>query len=341
MESENRDFFMRTLWTELEKEIPKDTGIHQRTYRRLDLDKETGIRLGCTVPGNTWEMLIEIGKPGDVILINFPKWNGMNFEIMTMDIPKQGTIHIRLFLVQYQSRDVFITVCSDLIKSLDGCLINESRRNIIIDFLAKWDLFFKKYGQEGLSLEAQLGLFGELWWIKQMIQGGVQPMIAVDSWMGCRRSYHDFEINGNVVEVKTTMTKEPRRVQINNERQLDNRGLQSLNMFALTLTKSASGGETLPDLIKDLRNIFFRKPVAYVFDNSLNEAGYLDIHDHMYGNISYTVLKEELFHVTEGFPRIIDVPPGLGDIRYSLVLSSCSGFICDKGDYLKRITGTI
>jgi hypothetical protein len=198
-------------------------------------------------------------------------------------------------------------------------------------------VFFERHGQEGLSSEEQIGLYGELWWLQRMIQAGMEFVAAVNSWKGCRRNYHDFETNGHAVEVKTTITKEPRKVQINNERQLDDRGLNSLHLFVLTLAKSSAGGETLPGLVQSLRSILSEKPVAYTFEHSLREAGYLDIHTHLYNNSSYTVIKEELFHVSEGFPRITDVPQGLGDLHYTVVLSACGHFNYDLSKYFLLI----
>ena len=188
------------------------------------------------------------------------------------------------------NRDIFVTVCADLVQALDGCLTNESRRSEIADFLTRWSRFFERYGQEGLSSEEQRGLYGELRWLQHMVHAGIEPLAAVNSWKGCRRTYHDYEANGHVVEVKTTMTKEPRKVQINNERQLDGRGLNSLYLFVLTLTNSGGGGETLHALVQSLRGIFSGKPVAYTFEHSLREAGYLDIHVHLYNN-NYSSIK--------------------------------------------------
>ena len=329
---------LKEIWVEIEKKLISPNGAHQRNYRRLDLEKETGIRLGCTSPGRVWELLIEAGNYGENFSIEFPKWKGMDFEVLTLDVPKRDTTHIRLFLEQRENRDIFVNVCADLVQSLDGCLTNESRRNEIADFLTRWSRFFERHGQEGLSSEEQRGLYGELRWLQHMVHAGIEPLAAVNSWKGCRRNYHDFEANGHVVEVKTTMTKEPRKVQINNERQLDGRGLNSLYLFVLTLTNSSGGGETLPDLVQSLRGIFSGKPVAYTFEHSLREAGYLDIHVHLYNN-NYSSIKEELFHVREGFPRITDVPQGLGDLHYTVVLSACGHFKYEISEYFQLIKG--
>jgi len=331
------DMIMRNLWENLEKQLYQDRDSHKRTYRRLDLERETGIRLACTSPGNIWELLIEAGISDEILSVDFPKWKGMNFEVITLDAPKEGTYHVRLFLEQLENRDIFITVCADLVRTLNGCLTNESRRNEIAEFLARWSHFFERYGQEGLSYEQQIGLYGELRWLWLMIQADIEHTNAVHSWKGCRRNYHDFETNGHVVEVKTTMTKEPRKVHINNERQLDDRGLNSLHLFVLTLTKSCSGGETLPGLIQSLRSIFTEQAVAYTFEHSLREAGYLDIHTHLYNNSSYAVLKEEFFHVSEGFPRITDMPQGLGDLKYTIILAACGNFKTELTEYFRLI----
>lgn len=339
MGSDDRvDFRIRQLWEELERTLLLGTGSHQRVYRRLDLETETGIRLGCVAPGNVWELLVEIGCAGDSFSVEYPKWKGMAFETLTLDVPKGNTLHIRLFLEQRENRDIFVTVCDDLIQALNGCLSNESRRNEIANFLARWSSFFEKHGQEGLSSEEQRGLYGELWWLRRMIHASTEYLAAVNSWKGCRRNYHDFEIKGHVVEVKTTMTKEPRKVQINNERQLDDRGLNSLHLLIITLRKSGGGGETLPDLVLSLRSIFSGKPVAYIFEQSLREAGYLDIHACLY-NSSYSVMKEELFRVREGFPRITDVPQGIGDLHYTVVVAACENFVCEFSEYFYLIRG--
>ena len=82
---------LKEIWVELEKKLIFLTGAHQRTYRRLDLEKETGVRLGCTSPGSVWELLIEAGCTEETFLLEFPKWKGMDFEVLTLDVPKKDT----------------------------------------------------------------------------------------------------------------------------------------------------------------------------------------------------------------------------------------------------------
>ncbi len=331
------DLSIRGAWEELEKQGAAEPGICERLYRRLELEKEAGVRLGCVFPGAVWEMLIEVGTAGRKFSMKFPSWKGMSFEMLSLNIPAKGSKHIRLFLEQPQNKDIFVTVCADLAKGLDGCMTNSSRSNEIENFLTRWSKFFERHGVEGLTAGEQRGLFGELWWLRTMLGAGIDPPDAVRSWKGCENEHQDFELAGQAVEVKTTMTKEPRRVWINSERQLDTRGFHSLHLFVLTITTVSGQGETLPDLIRSLRTSL-PDNTTYAFENSLHAAGFLDIHGCLYGT-RYARIKEELFQVTEGFPRITSVPPGIGDLTYSIVLSACTGFVCQISEYLKPNDG--
>lgn len=151
-------------------------------------------------------------------------------------------------------------------------------------------------------------------------------MSAIESWRGCRRGYHDFENGGRVVEVKTTMTKEPRSVRISNERQLDDRGLDSLHLFVLTLHRVNSGGTSLPGLIGSIRDSLSGHVSALSsLEKGLKEAGYLDAQGHIYTS-GYIRRKQEAFRIEEGFPRIVDVPGGVGGLSYTLTISACSAY---------------
>lgn len=327
------------LWEQLASEISTAGHPEGRRYRRLDLNKENGIRVSCVFPGYVWELIVEAGKQGEAFTVDFPNWQGMKFEIITLDVPVEKSLHIRIVLEDETCKDIFATVCSDLVIGLDSCMTNSERRSELSLFLERWSRFFDRHGNAGLSQERQRGLYGELWWIRCLIGKGIAGSVAVNSWKGCERGYHDFDLMGHVVEVKTTMTKEPRKVWISNERQLDERGLVDLHLFVLTLIKAEIGGETLPGIVQSLR-LCLSGAAAGKFEYSLREAGYLDMHKDLYRSC-YTAHSEELFQVIQGFPRIITLPPGTGDLGYSVVLSACTAFSKDAGKYLGDLVGDL
>jgi hypothetical protein len=315
---------LEKMWVLIEEEIKDADSTTNRLYRRLDSDKDTGIRLGVVIPDKIREILIQIDENEEKSFIP-PKWMGMRFEIISLDIQKR-TRHIRLFLSDREHKSVFSTVCYDIVDTLIKVQDTDFRIQEFQNCIERWSRFFQKYGAEGLSQEMQRGLFGELSWLKLILSRNMNSTSAVRSWKGCRRNFHDFQYNGKVVEVKTTMTKEPRKVRINNEKQLDNQGFDFLYLFILTLQKIGPGGQKLPELVDEIRALI-KDGVSSenLFESALREAGFLDAHASLYTD-GYKVNKQEIFEVKSGFPRIIELPGGVGDIAYTITISACSDF---------------
>jgi len=329
---------IENMWLTIEERISRNNYTNRRVYQRLDLEGETGIRLGIVTPRNVRELLIQLA-PNDKANFAPPRWAGMGFEIIMLDVPNKGTRHIRLYLAKPGYKSIFTTVCVDIVKSLIEVEKPRYRTVKLLTCLDKWSSFFQKYGLEGLSKEAQRGLFGEIFWIQRLISSGMDKLEVIKSWDGCRGGYHDFEFNKMVVEVKTTISKEPRRIRINNERQLDDRGFDGLFLYVLTLHPVLSGGITLPGLISAVRSSLSGNVSAEAsFEQSLRDAGYIDVHESLYDR-RYIVKIEEIFRVDRGFPRIIDLPSGTGDISYSLMISACSEFLVDLDDSIKIFSG--
>ncbi|WP_407355288.1 PD-(D/E)XK motif protein [Methanolobus sp. WCC5] len=325
-----------SIWYNLENEIKEDD---MRRLIRCDFENESGIRLAITNPGNFRELLIQIDE-NDEYQFNPPNWVGMKFDILKLDVPKKNTQHISICLENAEHKRIFTTVCSDIAETLSSISDSSHRTRELKIVLDQWTRFFKNYGPEGLSPEAQRGLYGELTWLELLLVETVLDMpIAVESWQGYKNGYYDFELDGRVLEVKTTMTKEPRRVKISNERQLDDRGLVSLHLYVLTLQKLQSGGETLPEMVAKLRTILKSNSIASdVFEKALKKDGYFDFHEHNYTS-GYVLKKQETFRVSEGFPRIINPPTGVGDISYSVTISACSDFLIDLHSAVSSFMG--
>jgi hypothetical protein len=328
---------IKSIWTELEGQPTDSTEIKKRKYKRLDLDRETGLRLSCTFPERFRELLIEIGSGKNTTGLSFPKWKGVRFSLLELSIPEPGTRHICLTLNKQEHGDVFTAICSDLADELKDITTADKRRMAVIDFLDRWTRFFERYTLTGLSAERQRGLFGELWWMRRLIKSGMGNEIAINSWKGYSGGFHDYEIEGMVLEVKTTVSKEPRRVRISSERQLDDRGFISLHLLVLSLIEAQAGGESLPGIIDSIRELLSEnKASARKFESCLRDAGYLNTHADIYQS-SYAVREEEIFNVKDGFPRLIELPAGIGDINYSVVVGACSDFIVNIDKYINEL----
>ncbi|MCD4653229.1 PD-(D/E)XK motif protein [bacterium] len=261
--------------------------------------------------------------------IEVPNWSGLKCSLITLQIPQENSTHLSFCVHDQNYNDVFSAFCSDLVECLDKSTSNIKRRTELISFLERWKRFFQMRSPDGLSSTRQQGLFGELWWLRKLINKGFDKLDAVKSWKGCQRNYHDFDLPEAVIEVKTTMSKEPRKVWINNERQLDDSDQIPLYLFVLSLHKIEATGISLPELVTSVRNLLNDNTYANLeFEHSLIEAGYLEIHVSNYSK-KYIIKKEELFKIGEHFPRIISVHDGVGDVRYTVTIGACSGFKID------------
>jgi len=284
----------------------------------------------------TRELLIEVPPDWNENQL-LPEWRGLRLQVLTEEIrPHDRTRHLCLSLAENGMWDVFLHFAADLVTSLEGVLDPSIRIGRVAECLDRWNSFFEERAATGLAEIAQRGLIAELLFIERLLDAGFAASDAVNAWKGCRRSYHDFDISGRVVEVKSTMTKEPRRVWISNERQLDDRGLESLHLFVVTFQPS-DGGKTLPDVVDAVRlRLASDGGARAAFGHCLTCAGYSDSDRQRYLT-GYAGKSEEVFAVRTGFPRIIDVSGGVGDLRYSVVLGACQEFTMDLRDVLSKI----
>jgi hypothetical protein len=77
-------------------------------------------------------------------------------------------------------------------------------------------------------------------------------------------------------------------------------------------------------LIDEVSEILIDNTISFnLFKLKLLESGYYDIHKPLYDERGYTIRQENLYRVSGNFPRITEnqIPIGVGDVRYSIVLS--------------------
>lgn len=326
---------LRTLWDELHLKVVNDGEGSCRFYTRLELEQESGIRVSCKAPDGSMELLIEVEEEY-VGKVPFPNWRGMSFNFVEMDIPNPSSKHILICLEDSTNQDVFINVCSDLIRVLASGDDGDSRITKLTLFVERWTRFFESHGAKLLSTKAQAGLFAELTLLKHLINTGMAAHDAIGGWLGCEGGCHDFEFGDVAVEVKSTMRKEPKKIFINSELQLNSAGFSSLYLYVATLRKHESVGHSLPALVDSILQGIDQR-AANLFKDRLVAAGYIDTHAESYTN-GFSLLEEAGYHVRDDFPRLLSLPSGVGDVKYSLLLSSCEDFKISLEDLMSQIT---
>jgi hypothetical protein len=211
----------------------------------------------------------------------------------------------------------------------------------LFERLAKWQALFEKIGKQGLSDELQRGLYGEIYFLRSFLTNVSDKTYCVRSWLGPERSTQDFQHSNWAVEVKTTHGNNHQRIHISSERQLDDSIVMNLFLCHLSLEIRVGNGETLNALIDSLFELVsYNTQALNIFKLKLLESGYFDTHRSIYEEKGYTIRQENLYRIFGDFPRITEkqIPKGVGDVKYSIVLSESEDWRIDYQTLISEIS---
>lgn len=229
-----------------------------------------------------------------------------------------------ILLLNKQHKDIFATLCEDLIFGIAEITSEHTLVEKLLERLAKWQSLFEKVGKRGLSDEEQRGLYGEIFFLRFFLNNTLDKNYCLKSWLGPEKSIQDFQFSNWAVEVKTTHGNNHQKIYITSERQLDDSIIEKIFLYHLSLDVRIENGESLNALIDEVLISLKENTIASnLFKLKLLESGYYETHRPLYEEIGYTIRQENIYHVSGHFPRIIEsqIPRGVGDVKYSVVLS--------------------
>lgn len=306
-----------------------ENAVKSRMSRMVTLWYSIHIILAINRSDNLRELCIKI--EGFFDPKRLPKWKGIDIDcVYIREYETYSGRYLRLRQLPEFEEYIFEIVVQDLFDNLNVEEVDKNVLSIIENTLARWKEFFSFSGDVAMSREKQQGLFGELLLLSELI--GSQGTSVVHNWTGPNAETHDFYINSDALEVKTTSAKTPYSIHINNEFQLDDNDVSgNLLLMVYALRSSKTDGENLPAIIDRIRTMIGNDQITLSeFQHKLWRYGYIDGHDELY-QIHFTLREAFLYHVTSGFPRITknDLPNGTGAITYILSLASCSQYITE------------
>lgn len=317
------------IWLELEQDNLFYSGL---LYKRYAADVKPNIfialkspeRLRCLAFRVSLELAIDIDK------LNRLK----DIKIETLQDERDSSKKFLLvLLLNKQHKDIFSTLCEDLIYDVEDVETEDDLVNSLAERLTKWQSLFEKVGKQGLSDEEQRGLYGEVYFLRLFLKNSKNTNDCLKSWLGPENSIQDFQYSNWAVEVKTTHGNNHQKIHISNERQLDDSTIEKLFLFHLSLDVRTDNGETLNALISEILDLLKGNTKATNdFELKLLEAGYYDIHKPLYNEKGYIIRQNNVYHVFGKFPRITekDIPIGVGDVKYSIVISESEKWKIDE-----------
>ena len=277
---------------------------HDKPAFRFIVSQKERLSLQNISPRNGFEIMFEEeGLPtGEVACIILPRSNGDNV--------------------------LFIDFVRDLAIAGGEASTDSAIRNLI-GRLSQWAAFFDKCPNGILSEPQQLGLFGELWFLRIFLGKGAIGII--DNWKGPEAATKDFVFNSFAVEIKSTIRSDTNRMRISDENQLDDTGFGKLMLCNFIFARDELDGYTLPELIEEIREDLHSHNLELARFNELVEsAGYRDVFSEMYDK-SFSLENMFYYDVRDDFPRITpkNLNKGIRSVSYSIELSLCSSFLMD------------
>lgn len=328
---------IKQIWSQLETNNSNVPGLFKLRYSETD---KCDVFLGVKIP-EVHRMLILrvpflIGKEFNLRY----EFRGLKFDKI-YDPDDNGFILLNLVLVDRQFKDVFDTLVLDIL----AAVISESDVKVILKIysnrLIKWQSLFERFKQQGLTPEEQRGLFGELFFMRQFLKANTDYKNLVISWVGPEKQIRDYQFGNWSVEVKTTHGNNHQKVQINSERQLDITNLEFLFLNHLSLEVRQQSGESLNQIVDSVTDMISSDFEALnQFKRKLIEAGFFDHHRQMYSENGYFIRQDDYYQVENQFPRIeeSDIRNGVGDVKYSIIVSQCIDYKISETDIFKILT---
>lgn len=238
-------------------------------------------------------------------------------------------------------RETFSALCENLIASVKESSSEKALVQSVVNQLEKWRNLFDRAKVDGLSLEQQLGLYGELSFLYKFLSRNIfQYSKVLEYWVGMESALRDFQGAEWAVEAKATARNNPQKVTINGERQLDETLLTKLYLYHCSVEVSKFNGETLPKKVERIRGkLQDDSPALSAFNEKLLSAGYFDEQSDLYANRCYKIRDEHYYRVCGDFPRVKEeeLRKGVCEVKYSIILSMCSDYSIPENELFNDI----
>ena len=267
-----------------------------------------------------------------------PGGAGFSIQIHTIPEDQKDVINLGIFCTDPACEDVFLHFMDDLVSHL---LIEPGPEAALRAFLARvalWQRFFVQGQNNQLSEEAQVGLFGELLVLRDIVVPSLGAIAGVDAWKGPEGKPQDYILAGGALEVKCTRAKAGAQIPIANEMQLDERPFKFLTLIHIAVTLAGAGHPSLPELVSEIRASLGGSALI-AFDDRLINAGYLDAHENHYRECRFFLREISFYDVRDDFPRIRpgDFPVGVVDIAYRIEPAGLAPFSTDRNAVEARL----
>ena len=293
-------------------------------WRTIPVERTAQCRIlaGRRFPSGDEAVLFGFPPAAVAATASLPRARGFRVDVVRDGIPREALAWVALVREQAGSLTMFARMASDVIALLRGASADEVPLfRLFTGRIRAWQAFMESGREDLLSPAAEVGLVGELCFLRQILDAGVEASVAVDSWRGPTDGLHDFVLGTGAVEVKTSTASGEFPATIASLDQLDDSLVRPLFLAGVRLALRASG-RTLSEIVADVHDCMAADLAARArFSDLVLRAGVLDDVRNPYVR-RFATVRTMLFHVTDAFPRLTrrSVAQAVRRVRYDLDL---------------------
>lgn len=276
-----------------------------------------------------------------------------NVRCLILKLPTSHSLDFQSIIKQNLSIELFRethwiilkltnVVYSDLFNDLILSLYNKIEKlgsvkeytTIFIETFYKWSEFFEDNSTNRLSEETIFGIFGELQFLKDVIEQKNTAFIndLLLSWRGPYDTGHDFIFLDQNVEVKT---KEQSNVdiRISSEYQLEAEPNKPLTLAVINVLKN-NNGISLHDIVMSIRQLIIERLGDFtIVLKGLAQKGLTLVNLSEYDNYRFTSVNIVSYDCThEHFPKIINsqLSDFISSVKYNIRVNALDTFITGR-----------
>ena len=324
-------------WGHLEGDI-NAAGGSGRVQRRILPSGRRNVFLALEAPTGNRMMILRVSS-GSLAGVSMP--SDSRGLMMRMSHRGDGAAEtdVELVLTDAQHRDIFDLLVRDLVEAAEQPEDETVGVARLLARLSDWQQLLRRLSPRGMSAEAQLGLWGELWVMREVLAPAMGIAGALDAWRGPLGADQDFQMGAVCMEVKTSAAHGLDRIPIASERQLEVPEDVALVLVGLSVDARLGHGETLEDMVRAVRSSAAEVGCLSMLDDRLDSSGYGSEDAHPHADMGYSVRSLAPFLVGTGFPRLVsaDLPVGVADVRYRVSLASCRPHMMDERDLMQLL----
>ena len=309
-----------------------------RKIRIASIDS-MNIMAGICYPSGREAILVSFSGLPISKTLNFPQ--GRGFKVTHEKFEDDSRTWITITRSAYGAFDLFLLMAVDVVEFLKNSKSDTDsvRYQDLLGRIKAWQHFMKP-GRDGLTLEEEIGLAGEVLVLHELINTGIDIDSALECWVGPDDGLQDFEIGIGAIEVKSTLAETEFPAKIQSIEQLDDSQRKPLFVAGCRFSVSETG-KTLVEIIRSLEEIANKEVrLIQLIELKLIGAGYHHSHAERYTR--KLINTDICFWLVDGdFPRLIasNVPSGITSINYTIDLDSVNSKVDSLTTVLKMLEG--